>query len=79
MPAIVRFLAPAVAAAAMPLPAFAHLGHVGELAGHSHWLGYGALVAAAAALALLPRKRRGKDEEKPAEGAAKPEEHGEQA
>lgn len=24
-------------------PAHAHLGHVGELAGHSHWIGLGAL------------------------------------
>lgn len=27
-------------------PAFAHLGHVGELAGHAHWVGIGAVVVA---------------------------------
>ena len=31
-------------------PAFAHMGHVGDLAGHSHWAGI-ALVGAAVALA----------------------------
>lgn len=28
--------------------AHAHLGHVGELAGHSHWIGIGAIVVAGA-------------------------------
>jgi hypothetical protein len=32
-------------------PAHAHLGHVGEVAGHSHWIGLAA-VGAAAALAI---------------------------
>ncbi len=45
-----------------PQMAMAHLGHVGELAGHSHWLGLGALAAAAAAIALLPKGRK-KDED----------------
>lgn len=30
------------------LPAYAHLGHVGELAGHAHWVGLGAVVIAGA-------------------------------
>ena len=41
-----------------PSVAQAHLGHIGEVAGHSHWLGLGALVAAAAAIALLPKKKK---------------------
>jgi hypothetical protein len=44
-----------------PQAAQAHLGHIGEMAGHSHWLGYGALAAAAAALALLPKKRKAEE------------------
>jgi hypothetical protein len=32
----------------MPASAHAHLGHVGELAGHAHWIGLGATVVAGA-------------------------------
>lgn len=39
--------------------AFAHGGHVGDLAGHSHWVGWAA-AAAAAALAAWAAKRRQK-------------------
>jgi hypothetical protein len=40
-------------------PARAHLGHVGELAGHGHWVGVAALgTAVAVAAALAARKRR---------------------
>jgi hypothetical protein len=35
-----------------PLPAFAHWGHLPELAGHSHWIGMAAAAAAAAAWGL---------------------------
>jgi len=31
-----------------PVPAFAHWGHLPELAGHSHWIGMAAAAAAAA-------------------------------
>jgi hypothetical protein len=31
----------------VPLPAFAHWGHLPELAGHSHWIGMAAAAAAA--------------------------------
>lgn len=34
-----------------PVPAFAHWGHLPELAGHSHWIGMAAGAAAAAAAA----------------------------
>lgn len=43
------------------VPASAHLGHVGELAGHGHWIALGALGLAAglaAAAAFLDRKKR---------------------
>ena len=42
-------------------PAHAHLGHIGELAGHSHWIGLGAVGVAgviAATAALLPKRKR---------------------
>ncbi|MEQ8480459.1 MAG: hypothetical protein RIC18_07370 [Hoeflea sp.] len=48
-----------VFAVAMPTVALAHGGHVGELAGHSHWVGWAA-VAAAAALAAWAAKRGSK-------------------
>ena len=34
-----------------PVPAFAHWGHLPELAGHSHWIVMAAAAAAAAAAA----------------------------
>ncbi len=43
--------------------ALAHAGHIGELAGHSHWVGVGALVVAGA-LAAIVGKLAQKDEEK---------------
>ena len=42
----------------------AHVGHLGELAGHTHWVGVGAtLVAGALAAWLGTRKGRSEDEE----------------
>ncbi len=35
----------------------AHLGHMGELAGHSHWIALGAGVVAAALAAVLGKRR----------------------
>ena len=49
-----------------PVPAFAHWGHLPELAGHSHWIGMAAAAAAAAAAAWGIRensKDSSKDEE----------------
>jgi len=48
-----------------PVTAMAHVGHVGELAGHSHWVGVAAIVGAAAvaAIAAKLRKRGGADGE----------------
>ncbi len=34
-------------------PAYAHLGHVGELAGHAHWVGLGAVIVAGALAAAI--------------------------
>ncbi|MDJ0612275.1 MAG: hypothetical protein QNJ29_01260 [Rhizobiaceae bacterium] len=50
----------------LSVPAFAHAGHIGELAGHAHWLAVGAAVAAAALAAALAKqkgkKEKGEDE-----------------
>ena len=46
---------------AMPQNALAHWGHVGELAGHGHLLGFGALVGAAALAAALRKPRKAED------------------
>ena len=50
------------AAVLAPVPAMAHPGHLGELAGHSHWLALGAL-AAAVAIAAVVAKATGKAKE----------------
>ncbi|MCA1299111.1 DUF6732 family protein [Stappia indica] len=47
---MIRLFAPAICAGAvatLPTLAQAHVGHVGELAGHSHWAGIAALAGAA--------------------------------
>ncbi len=36
----------------------AHVGHLGELAGHGHWIGLGAVAVAGALVALLGKKTR---------------------
>ena len=65
MSRIVIFLA----AVFSPLPAFAHVGHVGELAGHDHWIAIAALGVAAAVWAAGKLKGRAKEpaEDEPAE------------
>ena len=53
---------------AMATPAHAHLGHMGELAGHGHLAGIAAIGAAAAiAAALAARKLKKKAKQKTAE------------
>jgi len=45
-------------------PAYAHLGHVGELAGHAHWVGLGAVVVAGALAAAIGKlTEKDQDEE----------------
>lgn len=50
----------------LPTSAHAHAGHLGELAGHAHWVGAAALAGAAlvaGVIALKDRKKKqGKDE-----------------
>lgn len=46
---------------AVPANAFAHLGHVGELAGHGHWIAIGAGIAIAGLGALLGKKTKDED------------------
>lgn len=46
-----------------PVPAFAHMGHLSDLAGHSHWIGLAAGAAAAATAAWGLRGRKKDDEE----------------
>lgn len=45
----------------VPTPALAHLGHLGEVAGHGHWIALGAFAAAAALAAVLAKAKRAKD------------------
>lgn len=44
-------------------PAFAHLGHVGELAGHAHWVGLGAVIVAGALAAAIGKVKNANAEE----------------
>lgn len=63
-------------AACLPLPALAHGGHLGDLAGHSHWAGLAAVLGAAAlgvAAAKMRKRRRsqtdaGSNESEPVPG-----------
>lgn len=61
-----RFLFSIAMGASATLPAHAHWGHVGDLAGHAHWLGVGAAVAAGA-IAIAVAKGRRKQDPKPGE------------
>ncbi len=60
-------LIPALIAVILPQAALAHVGHLGELAGHSHWIALGAL-GVATAIGLLAGGRKDQDAE-PEEGA----------
>ena len=51
------------AAVLAPAPALAHPGHLGELAGHSHWLALGALAAAAVIAAVVAKAKGRADDE----------------
>ena len=42
--------------------AHAHVGHLGELAGHAHWVGIGAIVVAGAIAAALASDIKNSDE-----------------
>ncbi|MCV6595937.1 MAG: hypothetical protein OIF40_02465 [Mangrovicoccus sp.] len=47
-------------------PAFAHMGHLGEVAGHAHWVA-GAAIGLAGAIALWAGTRGRKDSDESAE------------
>ena len=68
------FLKPALLIGVMGITtseAFAHAGHLGELAGHSHWIGVAAVTGAAiiAGLAAKAKKRSAPAEENTPEAA----------
>ena len=72
-----RHIAPLIAIFAST-PAEAHLGHVGEVAGHSHWIGLAAAGAAAAIAVAVSVLGKKKDAEKKVEDAERePEQEGE--
>lgn len=48
-------------------PAFAHVGHLGEVAGHGHWIAAGALGAAALAAWLAGKGKNADAEPEPAD------------
>lgn len=51
----------------IPMPAFAHWGHLADAAGHGHWIGLAAGAAAAAAAAWGLRGRKDDDAEEVSE------------
>jgi Family of unknown function (DUF6732) len=58
----------ALALVLLPGAAQAHVGHLGDVAGHSHWIGVAALAGAAAlagVAALKGRRKREEDAETP--------------
>lgn len=78
---MLRLIPPVLALGAMSAPAMAHVGHLGDLAGHDHWVA-GAALGAALAIgiygALKGRRKADKaDEAEPEE--TRPEAKGEEA
>ncbi|MEM9634083.1 MAG: DUF6732 family protein [Pseudomonadota bacterium] len=53
-----RAILTGLAATILPTSAFAHGGHLGELAGHSHWVGVAALAGAALVAGIVALKGR---------------------
>ena len=50
-----RYLGCMIVAACVPHTAFAHVGHIGELAGHGHLIGLAGLAGAAVMAGLLAK------------------------
>ncbi|MCF2871804.1 hypothetical protein L0664_12060 [Octadecabacter sp. G9-8] len=48
--------------AALANPALAHIGHIGDVAGHGHWIALGG-IAIAGAIALLGARKKPKDDQ----------------
>ncbi len=62
-----RFLLQILFIVAFSSPALAHMGHVGELAGHSHVLGWGLLIGAGIAAAAIGKLTGKKEDEEASE------------
>lgn len=45
----------------MPASALAHVGHIGDLAGHSHWVGVAALAGAAVIAVVAAKLKKRSD------------------
>lgn len=61
----------ALVSALVPSLALAHAGHVGDLAGHSHWVGWAAVAAAAAVTAwAIKRGNKAKADDSTVDDAA---------
>ena len=45
-------------ASLLATPAYAHAGHLADLAGHGHWVGVGALIGAAIVAGLLGKGKK---------------------
>ncbi len=77
---MLRVISPVLALGVMSAPAMAHVGHLGDLAGHDHWVA-GAAIGAAVAIglygALKGRRKADKAEAEPEE--TRPEAKGEEA
>ncbi len=56
-----RIMLPALILA--PLPAMAHIGHLGEVAGHGHWIALGGIAIAGAIALWGGRKKADEDAE----------------
>ena len=67
-----RIILPALFVA--PLPALAHVGHLGEVAGHGHWIALGGIAIAGAIALWGGRKKADEDTEE-----ATPEDDNEEA
>lgn len=61
----------------LPHSALAHIGHLGEVAGHGHWIALGG-IAIAGAIALMGARKKGKDDPE-VETSSDDEEQGEPA
>lgn len=54
-------LALALALMTFANPALAHIGHIGEVAGHGHWIALGGIALAGAIALLGARKKKSED------------------
>ena len=72
-------IAAILAGVAFATPAAAHLGHVGEAAGHSHWIALAALAGAAALAAWIAKSQGDEAEEADEDAEAEAEGDAEEA